>query len=373
MLLQTIEKWFLKSKPNMYKYEDGFYEVTYLTNSPQATVESLAKVPFRTQDKKAQTITSTLQNNYASSVVHYQEIEEGLWIISVDVKFDNNIRFKLTTDKNIPANYYLLICQISKLPYIANKPSLEELTYDYKSWALIKPGKAINVNQFKNTHVVSYHIYFSEAWFKKNILPIESLRKNELSSFLASNRDYIIWPSAETNVEPIFDATWQTIQQKGSQGVANPLELKIHTLNLINSFLTQLVDKEKYKRYFNIEDEDRKIALQAERIIIENLLTDFPSIESIAKHLHISPSKLKSIFKTNFGMPMHKYYLAKKMAYAKELLLKDNVLIKDIAYKVGYENVSKFSATFKKHYDCLPSEVYHQKGEFFYLKHKYNL
>ena len=356
MLLQQIEKWFEKIKPIVYKEEDGLYQVPYLINSPQTAVESWDKLPFSTHDRKAQIIRSTA-SQYKKFTSHYQEIEEGLWIILSDIKFENNIQFTLSSYESISADYYMLTFLINKLPYETNKPIIENSARNYHSWVLIKPGKTIRSNNFKNAHTLYYHIYFSEHWLKKNILPTEELNKSELSAFLESDKDYIIWPESEINSEPSFDAAWGSIQQKGNQGAANPLKLKIYTLNLINSLLTQISDQEKYKLNSNVEDYDRKVALQAERIIIDSLLINFPSVEGIAKQLHVSSSKLKKDFKLQFGMPMYQYYQCKKMGYAKELLLKNNTLIKDVAYYVGYENISKFSTAFKKHHGCLPSDI----------------
>jgi AraC-like DNA-binding protein len=364
--LQQIDKWFEEIKPNLNKEKDGFYEESFLINSPQACVESWSKLPFRSHNRKAQIISST-SNAYAKSIVHYQEIEEGLWVILSEIKYDSNIHFKFSSYKHIPANYYLLTFITNKLPHNGtDKAMWNDLIRNYQTWSIVKPGKtinkAINVTYLKNMHVSYYYIFFSEKWFQKNILPIEELKKTELSTFLASDKDYIIWPTLEINSQPSFDAAWYSIQQKGNQGAANPLELKIHTLTLINLFVAQFDDKEKSKRYFKVEDADRKRVLQAERIIMDCLLTNFPSIDEIAKKLHVSSSKLKNDFKLQFGIPMYQYYQSKKMAYAKELLLKDNVLIKDVAYFVGYENISKFSATFKKYHGCLPSDVYQKKN-----------
>ena len=57
---------------------------------------------------------------------------------------------------------------------------------------------------------------------------------------------------------------------------------------------------------------------------------------------------------------MRKY--RRQMQQAKELILENKLLIKEISYKFGYENTSKFSAAFKKYHNILPSDL--QKQEF---------
>ena len=364
IILKEIETWFTKFKSRFFLYKNGFFEVPYLDNSPHVAIESMSRMPFTTHDKKKQVVKAAKNHPFVSGALHYQEITQGLWIVLLDVKFKKNIRLNPMIDEHMPANYYTLAFQINKMPFEIKKPAVKGgLTYDYKSWALIKPEKIMPVSYFKNTNGLFYTIFFDEQWFEKNVLSIESLKNSELCAFLESDKDYIIWPEMEIDTEPSFNTIWNCMLQKGSTGVANILELKIHTLELINSFLTQLLVKEKYSHYFHVEDCDKVIVLKAERIIIEHLFMDFPAIEEVAKKLHISPSKLKTIFKANFGMPMYQYYASKKMAYARELLLQNNLLIKDIARHVGYENISKFSAAFKKYQGYLPSDVCQQKAE----------
>lgn len=58
-----------------------------------------------------------------------------------------------------------------------------------------------------------------------------------------------------------------------------------------------------------------------------------------------------------YGKPVFQYFQEKQMHLAKELIHENQMLIKEISYKFGYENTSKFSAAFKKHHGILPSEV----------------
>lgn len=54
---------------------------------------------------------------------------------------------------------------------------------------------------------------------------------------------------------------------------------------------------------------------------------------------------------------MSRYFREAQMDLAKELLLENQLLIKEIAYKFGYESTGKFSAAFKKYQGILPSEL----------------
>ena len=68
-------------------------------------------------------------------------------------------------------------------------------------------------------------------------------------------------------------------------------------------------------------------------------------------------TRLKDEFKQLFGKPVYQYFQAQRMMLARTLLTDNQILIKEIAFKLGYESQSKFSAAFKKHHGILPSEL----------------
>lgn len=96
---------------------------------------------------------------------------------------------------------------------------------------------------------------------------------------------------------------------------------------------------------------------KVENYLSNHLFDDFPGIDFLAKKFNLSESKLKTEFKNLYGKPVFRYFQEKQMYLAKELIHENQMLIKEISYKFGYENTSKFSAAFKKHHGNLPSEV----------------
>src|SRR5690606_27966997 len=96
---------------------------------------------------------------------------------------------------------------------------------------------------------------------------------------------------------------------------------------------------------------------KAENYLSNHLFDGFPGIDFLAKKFNLSESKLKTEFKNLYGKPVFRYFQEKQMYLAKELIHENQMLIKEISYKFGYENTSKFSAAFKKHHGNLPSEV----------------
>jgi AraC-like DNA-binding protein len=88
-----------------------------------------------------------------------------------------------------------------------------------------------------------------------------------------------------------------------------------------------------------------------------NLNFTFIGVDTIAKEISMSPTKLKSNFKMIYGFSMLQYHKEKNLLLAKQLLENSDVLINHIFVLTGYESASKFTAAFKKRFKKLPSDI----------------
>ena len=81
------------------------------------------------------------------------------------------------------------------------------------------------------------------------------------------------------------------------------------------------------------------------------------SLEMFAKDMYLSQVYISKIFKEETGhAPIH-FLIKKRLSKAKELLETQNLPIKVVSSKVGYEDAYHFSKLFKKYYGYPPSEV----------------
>jgi len=72
------------------------------------------------------------------------------------------------------------------------------------------------------------------------------------------------------------------------------------------------------------------------------------SVEEIAKQFYYSPSHYTSLFKKKTGLSPINYFIRMKIHYACQLLTQRELIIKEIADKIGYEDPYYFSRIFKK-------------------------
>lgn len=98
-------------------------------------------------------------------------------------------------------------------------------------------------------------------------------------------------------------------------------------------------------------------ALQQVKNMLTGDLSRSWSLFELARLTGINAFKLKTGFKKCFGIHVHLYQHNCRMEKASQLLLNSTLSIKEIAFQVGYKNVSNFSESFKKYYGYPPSKI----------------
>ena len=100
----------------------------------------------------------------------------------------------------------------------------------------------------------------------------------------------------------------------------------------------------------------RKVVDFITNYINENYMNEI-SLEMFAKDIYLSQVYISKIFKEETGhSPIH-YLIKKRLSTAKKMLETENLPIKVISSKVGYEDAYHFSKLFKKYYGYPPSDI----------------
>lgn len=95
--------------------------------------------------------------------------------------------------------------------------------------------------------------------------------------------------------------------------------------------------------------------VETARSIINLHLEDGIEVEDIASEIGVSYVHLLEIFRKYTGLTPYQYYLQLRIHRAKELLLDDDLSIKEIAAQMNFENQYYFSRLFKKKTGFAPS------------------
>ncbi len=92
------------------------------------------------------------------------------------------------------------------------------------------------------------------------------------------------------------------------------------------------------------------------KAFVEEHYAENITLESIAALVYMNPYYFSSFFKKHTGQNFKNYVTETRMGHALRLLLQSDLMVYEIAERVGYNNARHFSDMFKKHFGKLPQE-----------------
>lgn len=96
--------------------------------------------------------------------------------------------------------------------------------------------------------------------------------------------------------------------------------------------------------------------------IVENIENSELNVSTICQELNVGRNKLQKEIKTEVGMTPVEFIRSIRLNEAKNLLSAEDITVSEVAYSVGFNNLSYFSRSFKTEFGVLPSEWIEQKG-----------
>jgi AraC family transcriptional regulator len=79
----------------------------------------------------------------------------------------------------------------------------------------------------------------------------------------------------------------------------------------------------------------------------EHLADEIP-LATLAQMARLSSFHFCRAFKQSFGVPPHRYHIARRIEHAKALLVNSGMSVTEIGLETGFKETSSFSATFRK-------------------------
>lgn len=366
MFALKLNDWLNRFKQHFFTYSNGFYHLPFNIRTPEEQVNGFAKYPFVKHNKERQSLYASTP--FCDGGFSYQKLEEGCWIIYSKTRFKANVAFDLVYDNpneksTTNEGYYILsLNSVTNQSFIDKSICDRQLCFSRYSWTFFKPTERNCDLNFKGSDNKYITLHFNEEWLQKNLAQNILFKEGKLDVFLASDEPYIAWPlTGNEEVLRNFKLFEEVMNLNGESQTVDFLNLKFCTINLIFDFFKLCKEERIIGNHFAIDYSDKFNINRVENYLSNHLLGKFPGIDFLAGKFQLSESKLKAEFKQFFGKPVFKYFQEQQMELAKQLLLENQALVKEISHKFGYENTSKFSAAFKKHHGILPSEL--QKHE----------
>ena len=137
-------------------------------------------------------------------------------------------------------------------------------------------------------------------------------------------------------------------------------ELKVRTKNLINQ---RRKLREKFSLLIDLRPEDISASSMDEKLL-QRLLSIFENhieepgfgVENLAREVGISRVHLNRKIQALTNLSTSDFIRTLRLQRAAQMLSKASGTISEIAYKVGFSNLSHFSKAFRKHFGQLPSD-----------------
>jgi transcriptional regulator GlxA family with amidase domain len=92
------------------------------------------------------------------------------------------------------------------------------------------------------------------------------------------------------------------------------------------------------------------------RTYLEQNLTKDLDMDEVARAASLSPFYLTRIFKARYGVPPYRYLIRLRISHASQLLRDSSLSVTQICHRSGFNSLSHFITTFRRHTGLSPSQ-----------------
>jgi AraC-like DNA-binding protein len=346
----TTNNWANHIQKYLFLLKDDFFELPYLSNSPQLMLDSIIKLPVVQHTPAKQLIVT--DNAFWKGTMRYRTIEDGFWILETNLTMNENILAKATYTQDHSKDYYIL--SFSVFEYRFPVPGTEDIVLLSTCWTFYKPDTEVATYFYKGTKGKFFNIAMTKDWVEKNIKSGKFCEKGVLERFFNGQKGFYTWLDIAPKAHSLSRKISNILLEEDKID-PNTQELRKYSMKLIREFFTNSFEDSRIEDNISLSNLDYFNVAKAEKMILHNLQSPFLGIDKIAFDVNTSATKLKANFKIVFGFSMLQYHKEKNMLLAKQLLQNSQIEIQIIAVITGYESASKFTAAFKKRFNELPS------------------
>lgn len=197
-----------------------------------------------------------------------------------------------------------------------------------------------------------------------------TVAKDWLTRYMADGLDFLLpYPRTDDETSGVYNlrqpvATTPAMQAEILSLITLPRSARLTQDSAIYQPISELIELE-CAGYLLAEDStaataNRCVAVaEAAQIYIINTVKQgghLPPISEIANHFHVHPDYLSRCHRLRYGMGLKSFMQEKLMQKAYSLLL-NGEKVSDVAFKLGYWDISAFGRGFKKFYGVSPSKA----------------
>lgn len=271
------------------------------------------------------------------------QLGEGVSILLYDFQLKESLIVKAEVQKN--NDYYSSLINISSNVININVEEEERKFSRHGSTGLFiySPGSHAGAFFNANERFILLFISFSRQY----ILSLVS--NSKIRALLSPENKFIYFQDIdiylENSIKQIFenrDADLKKIQLLGQ------------CLLLIEHILSNAIASSQHNIVGLLQDDISNLFKARE--LLTTRYEKPPTITELSSVIGMNETKLKKSFKQIFKISIYQYAQYTRMLKAKELLESRKYNASEVAYLVGYANLTHFGEAFKKHFDILPGQ-----------------
>ena len=220
----------------------------------------------------------------------------------------------------------------------------------------LRPGQPHCLQSIENCSISQPHIHFDMNYdaFSESVY----ISYKDLPDFTEEEKTWIRRDLfADTSIGPLLKITdmdafrnllYEIISDFFCKAELYQIDLKQKMLRLL-----QMVIRDNTVTYEEA-DPDLEIPAIVKQFIDYNY-KNIISLDTLEKQFHYSKYSLSRSFASYTGMPIIKYYNAKRLEYAKEML-REGAAVTRVANELNFSSIYSFSRFFKNAAGCSPTE-----------------
>ncbi|MGC4102720.1 helix-turn-helix transcriptional regulator [Ferruginibacter sp.] len=197
------------------------------------------------------------------------------------------------------------------------------------------------------------NIYFTAAWLKNHA---------GINSGDEAFTQYLSLKTATFNFEVLnfeYRALMEEVFEIKDDHPMQKVMMQNRVMLLLEKFFRSLYNRMGNEKtsVAGMDESSVKRMMQVESLLVSNLSAPPPTIPILARTAMMSETKLKTLFKTIYGLSLYEYYQKNRMLKARQLLRSKKYSVKETGMALGFKNLSNFTIAYKKEFNSLPSKI----------------
>ena len=291
--------------------------------------------------KKLKNILTLKEDGFKTIMSYYDPKEYGKKNINdfyIHGLADDTYKLKMPLPPHRQTNHSIIIVIKGS---ITASSGFDNYTVEQNAMIVIPAGQITSLS-FMSEDIEGFYLHFSDDYL--------SHAKVDLSKWLI--RPIIKFENAESE----HLTTLLKRMQKLNENEANADIIKLY----LATFLAEMEQPSDFRMRINFPAHER-LTMEFKKLLNYNITKD-KSVKFYAAELNVTPNHLNKSVKVTLGRSASTLIDEMLILEAKVLMQKNNLSVSEIAFEIGFEDVSYFGRFFKKHTGFAPTE-YRKKIE----------